>query len=126
MDSSGIDAYPTVPDRGARAAARPSRSAAAWVGLAFLALAVLATGIFMSVLGPLLAIACNTCQDGVRGSLQFGSALLALARFLVPLTTLGTVVGIFLPRGGARAGGIGLGLLVLLLFAMLALGQFTG
>jgi len=102
--------------------AEPRRTAADWAGLTVLALLVLFTGGFVGMLGPLLAIACEACQDGVRTP-HFGDALFAVARYAVPFATLGTVVGIFVPKGGARVGGIGLGVLVVLLVAMLVLGQ---
>lgn len=93
-----------------------------WAGLTALAMLVLITGGLVATFGPLLAIACDTCQDGVRTP-HFANALVLVARFGVPLTTLATVAGIFLPKGGARAGGIGLGVLVVLLVTLLALGQ---
>ncbi|MFF4352046.1 hypothetical protein [Streptomyces sp. NPDC001530] len=102
--------------------AEPRRTPVEWVGLTALAMLVLVAGGFVGMFGPLLAIACGTCQDGVRtpGS---GDALIVVAQYAVPLTTLGSVVGIFLPRGGARVGGIGLGVLMVLFVAMLVLGQ---
>jgi len=102
--------------------AEPRRTAAEWAGLTALAMLVLFTGAFIGMFGPLVAIACDGCQDGVRTP-QFGDALFAVARYAVPFATLGTVVGIFVPKGGARVGGIGLGVLVVLLVAMLVLGQ---
>ncbi|MFI9240519.1 hypothetical protein [Streptomyces sp. NPDC053079] len=110
---------------GRRPGHRPRRTAADWVGLAVLAVAVLVAGAFVGVLGPLFAIACDSCQDGIRGPLRFGDELMAVAANAVPLATLATVAGIFHPRGGARAGGIGLGALTLLLVVMLSLGRFT-
>ncbi|MFF8590344.1 hypothetical protein ACF061_02680 [Streptomyces sp. NPDC015220] len=101
------------------------RTTADYLGLTALALFVLLSGLVVGGLGPLLAIACDTCQDGVRGPLRFYDALTAVDRVGVPLVTLGTVAGLFHPRGGARAGGIGLGLLAVLFCAMLALGQLT-
>ncbi|QLE70571.1 hypothetical protein FGW37_02180 [Streptomyces rectiverticillatus] len=102
----------------------PRRTAGDWIWLTVVAVAVLALGAFVGVLGPLLAIACDSCQDGVRGPLRFGGGI-AVAWGAVPLVTLGTVTGIFLPRGGARVGAYGLGALVVLLTAMLILGQYT-
>ncbi|MGD1219925.1 hypothetical protein AB9Q10_16015 [Streptomyces krungchingensis] len=96
------------------------RTPAAWAGLTALALLVLLTGALVGVFGPLLAIACEACQDGVRTP-RHGDALVAVAQGAVPLVTLGTVLGTFLPRGGAKAGGAGLGVLVLLLVVMQAL-----
>ncbi|MGA6152372.1 hypothetical protein ACPEIC_03460 [Stenotrophomonas sp. NPDC087984] len=110
------------PDR--RAAPRP-RSAVGWAGLVVLAVGVLVLGVFVGLVGPLFAIACDSCPDGVRGPQRFGDALIAIARYVVPFATLGTIVGMFHPRGGARVGGIGLGVLVMLLFLMVALGQST-
>ncbi|MFI2639939.1 hypothetical protein [Streptomyces sp. NPDC018610] len=106
---------------------RPSRSrtAADHAGLAVLAVFVLLAGFVVGAVGPLLAIACDACQDGVRGPLRFFDALMAVDRVGVPLVTVGTLVGLFLPRGGARVGGIGLGLLGVLFCAMLVLGQMT-
>jgi hypothetical protein len=102
--------------------APPRRTAAEWTGLTALALLVMTTGALVGLLGPVLAIACDTCQDGVRTP-HFTEALIAVAQYGVPLTTLGTVFGIFHPRGGARVGATGLGVLVLLLIAVAALGQ---
>jgi hypothetical protein len=56
------------------------------------------------------------------GGPEFANALVLVAWFGVPLTTLTTVAGIF-PPGGARAGGIGLGVLAVLVVTLLALGQ---
>lgn len=100
-----------------------NRSAAEWVGLVSLAIAVLVAGVLVGLLGPLFAIACDSCQDGVRSPQRFGDALIAIAQGAVPLTVVATVAGMFLPRGGARVGGIGLGVLVLLLIVMLAIGE---
>ncbi|GAA1727346.1 hypothetical protein [Streptomyces yatensis] len=107
------------PDR--RGAPR-RRTAAGWAGLVVLAVVVLVLGVLVGLVGPLFAIACDSCPDGVRGPQRFGDALIATARYVVPLATLGTIVGMFHPRGGARVGGIGLAALVMLLFLMLALG----
>jgi hypothetical protein len=93
-----------------------------WVWLAFLAVLVMAFGLFVAVLGPLFAIACDTCQDGVRNP-RFIGALTVLAWCVVPLTTVGTAVGLFLPRVGTRVGWIGTGMLFVLLVAILVLGQ---
>ncbi|MGW0081514.1 hypothetical protein [Streptomyces sp. NPDC003393] len=114
---------PGTPSRNSQATA--SRTAVEWFGLVVLALFVLLADAVVGVVGPLLGIACATCQDGVRGPLRFGGALTALARFGVPLVTLGTLAGVFHPRWGARAGGIGLGLLGVLFRAILALGRVT-
>lgn len=97
----------------------------AWLGRVLLALVVLVTGAYVGVFGPLLAISCEACQDGIRSPLRFWELLLAV-QLAVPVATLATLVGVFLPRGGARAGGIGLAVLGGLLILMLVLGQFTG
>ncbi|GAA2611212.1 hypothetical protein [Streptomyces axinellae] len=104
------------------------RTPSQWAGLALLAVAVLVFGAFVLVFGPLLAISCtdSDCLGGVRGPLLFGEALLAVAWYGVPLTTLGTLVAMFGMRRGARAGGIGLCALLLLLLLEQFLGQFTG
>ncbi|MET9863340.1 hypothetical protein ABZY93_29375 [Streptomyces smyrnaeus] len=107
-------------------AARQRRTAAEWAGLALLAVVVLVLGAFVHVLGPLLAISCSGCQDGIRSPLRFGEALFAVSAVAVPLTTLGTVVALFAARRGARAGGIGLCALLLLLLVEQLLGQHTG
>ncbi|WP_190024571.1 hypothetical protein [Streptomyces hiroshimensis] len=107
-----------------RPAVPPRRTAADWVWLVVVAAAVIAFGAFAGVLGPLLAIACDSCQDGIRGPLRFDGVFAAVWG-LVPLVTLGTVAGIFLPRGGARVGAYGLGALALLLTVMLILGRIT-
>ncbi|MGH4033539.1 hypothetical protein ACQB60_31925 [Actinomycetota bacterium Odt1-20B] len=93
-----------------------------WVWRAFLAVLVTAFGLLVAGLGPLLAISCNTCQDGVRNP-RYDEALMTLAWRVVPLVTLSTVMGLFLPRAGFRVGWIGAGLLVVLLAAILTLGQ---
>ncbi|MDJ1136623.1 hypothetical protein [Streptomyces iconiensis] len=121
---------PTVPDPdpgsdSERLHARGGRTALDWAGLVLLAAGVLVLGAFAGLFGPLLAVACDSCQDGIRGPLRFDAALVAVAWIAVPLTTLGTVIGTFLPRGGARVGGIGVAVLVALLLVMQALGQFT-
>ncbi|PJE94805.1 hypothetical protein CUT44_27025 [Streptomyces carminius] len=103
----------------------PGRSGADGAGASLLAVLVVLTGAFAATLGPLLAVACESCRDGVRGPLRFGGALAVLAWCAVPLTTLGTLLGILLSRRGARVGGIGLGALLVLLAAMLVLGRFT-
>ncbi|MFC5143312.1 hypothetical protein [Streptomyces aureoversilis] len=100
------------------------RTAGDWIWLAVVAVAVLAVGAFVGVVGPLLAITCPSCEDGVRGPLRFFGGI-TVAWGAVPIVTLGTVIGIFLPRGGARVGAYGLGALVVLLTTMLILGQFT-
>jgi hypothetical protein len=105
---------------------RPRRTAAETAGLAFLAIVVLIVGAFIGLFGPLLAIACDSCQDGVRNPLPSASTLIIfIAQCGVPVAVLGTVIGMFHPRGGARAGSIGLGVLVVLQFAMFLLGLVT-
>ncbi|MBO8202827.1 hypothetical protein JW613_31800 [Streptomyces smyrnaeus] len=123
-DMSGAAAASGPADGGGAAGQR--RTAAEWAGLALLAVVVLLFGAFVHVFGPLLAISCSSCQDGVRSPLRFGEALFAVSAVAVPLTTLGTVVALFAARRGARAGGIGLCALLLLLLAEQLLGQFTG
>ncbi|MFI6349498.1 hypothetical protein [Streptomyces sp. NPDC050560] len=105
---------------GAGQTRRPSPGDLAW--RAFLAVLVMAFGWFVGVVGPLFAIACTSCQDGVRDP-RFYGALTTLAWYVVPLTVVGTVVGLFLPRAGARAGWTGTGVLFVLLIAIVALGQ---
>ncbi|MFG2474131.1 hypothetical protein [Streptomyces fagopyri] len=101
---------------------RPRRTPSEWAALTFLALLVLITGVIVATLGPLLAVACDTCQDGVRAT-DSADTLVLVARTGVPLVTTATVAGIFLPRGGAKAGGIGLGVLMVLMVILLALGR---
>ncbi|MFJ5798283.1 hypothetical protein [Streptomyces decoyicus] len=103
---------------------RPRRTAADWGWLTVLALGVLVVGFFVAGLGPLFAIACDSCQDGVRSPHHF-YLLIAVAWYGVPLTAIGTVVGIYLPRGGGRVGAIGLGVLVALLFVMVLIGRLA-
>ncbi|MGW9171333.1 hypothetical protein [Streptomyces decoyicus] len=81
-------------------------------------------GFFEAGLGPLFAIACDSCRDGVR-SPHLSSLLMAVAWYGVPLTAIGTVVGIYLPRGGGRAGAIGLGVLAALMCVMVFIGQLA-
>jgi hypothetical protein len=104
---------------------RPRRSAADWAGLVVFAAVVMIVGACVGVLGPLFAIACTACQDGVRSPLRFEGALTAVAAYAVPVTTFGTVLGMLLPRGGARVGAAGIGVLVMLLFVILGLGRFS-
>lgn len=107
-----------------RSGARRRPTAADFALRAALAMGVLVAGFLVGVFGPLLAIACDSCQDGVRDPLRFDGALIAVAYYAVPFTALGTAVGVFLPRRGLRVGGIGLGALLVLLLAMLVLGRF--
>ncbi|MGW7349669.1 hypothetical protein [Streptomyces sp. NPDC054784] len=107
-------------------AAAGERSAADLAGLVLLALVVVLAGLVVGVLGPLAAVACDSCQDGVRSQLRFADTLLGVARFGVPVTVVLTVVAMFTARRGARAGGVGLGVLGLLLVLMMALGEITG
>lgn len=100
------------------------RTAADWAWLAFLAVLVLITGFFVAVLGPLLALSCATCEDGLRGPLRFDRAFFTVAWYGVPITTVGTAIGMFFPRGGTRVAAIGMGALVFLLFVMMTLGQY--
>ncbi|MEU9482564.1 hypothetical protein AB0D83_02665 [Streptomyces decoyicus] len=103
---------------------RPRRAAADWGWLTVLALGVLVVGFFEAVLGPLFAIACDSCRDGVRNP-HLSYLLIAVAWYGVPLTAIGTVVGIYLPRGGGRAGAIGLGVLAALMFVMVIIGRLA-
>ncbi|MGW2628760.1 hypothetical protein ACWC2K_05425 [Streptomyces chattanoogensis] len=50
----------------------------------------------VGVMGPLMAIACDSCQNGVRNPL-LGDALIAIAQYAVPITVLGTATGISCP-----------------------------
>ncbi|MGW3846415.1 hypothetical protein [Streptomyces fagopyri] len=101
---------------------RPRRTPSEWAALTFLAILVLVTGAVVATLGPLLAVACDTCPDGVRAT-DSADTLVLVARTGVPLATAATVAGIFLPRGGAKAGGTGLGVLVVLMVSLLVLGR---
>ncbi|MFD9500482.1 hypothetical protein [Streptomyces sp. NPDC060035] len=99
--------------------------AAEWAWPAFLAAGVLVIGLFVGVLGPLLALACDSCQDGIRGRLRFQGAFFAVAWFAVPLTASGTAVGVFFPRGGTRVAVIGTGVLAVLQLVMMVLGHYA-
>ena len=103
---------------------RDRRTIGDWAWLAFLAVLVMFIGFFVGTFGPLLAIACSSCEDGVRGSLRFSRTFFAVAWYAVPLTTLGTMVGLFFPRGGTRVAVLGLGALALLMVVLMTLGQF--
>ncbi|WP_326698107.1 hypothetical protein OG909_12620 [Streptomyces sp. NBC_01754] len=120
MENNGTARESTPPDA-APSAVPERRSFADWAWLAFLALLMLVTGLFVAALGPLLAIACSSCQDGVRDPAHF-DVLAAVAWYGVPLTVLGSVVGMFFRRGGTRAAAIGFGVLAVLLVVILALG----
>ncbi|MER8161651.1 hypothetical protein [Streptomyces sp. NPDC094472] len=128
MENTGTAADGAAFDRAAgpdRRGVPRRRTAAGWAGLVALAVGVLVLGVFVGLVGPLFAIACDSCPDGVRGPQRFGDALIGITRYAVPFATVGTIMGMFHPRGGARVAGIGLGALVMLLFLMLALGQST-
>jgi hypothetical protein len=75
-----------------------------------------------SALVPLMAVACNTCQDGVRNP-RFSLVMMALAWYAVPAAALATAAGVLLPRLSARVVWISGGVLGLLLVAILVLGQ---
>ncbi|MFI8854043.1 hypothetical protein ACIGW3_28140 [Streptomyces sp. NPDC053499] len=116
---------PGVSENGNDPTAEHRRTSAEWLGLICLAGLVLLFGAFVYVFGPLLAISCTDCQDGVRGPLKFEGALLAVAFYAVPLATLGSLIALFTSRRGARAGAIGLGALLLLLLTEQLLGGIT-
>ncbi|QKW50676.1 hypothetical protein [Streptomyces buecherae] len=107
---------PAAGDQRARAAARG-------LGLAVLVAAVLVSGVFITFLGPFFAIACDTCEDGVRGTLAYGDALIAVARYGVPLATFATLAGMVASRRPGRVGGFGLGAQWSLFVVVVALGQ---
>ncbi|WP_101255122.1 hypothetical protein [Streptomyces barkulensis] len=115
----------TVSPSPSPAPGHPRRTAADRAASAGLAVTVLVAGFFTGVIGPLIAIACGSCQDGVRGPLRFDAALIAVAQYAVPLVTLGTVAGVFASRSYGRAACAGLGVLAALLVTMLVLGRFT-
>ncbi|MFI2027275.1 hypothetical protein [Streptomyces buecherae] len=100
-----------------------ARAAARGLGLAVLVAAVLVSGVFITFLGPLFAIACDTCEDGVRGTLAYGDALIAVARYGVPLATFATLAGMVASRRPGRVGGFGLGAQWSLFVVVVALGQ---
>ncbi|MFE5137739.1 hypothetical protein ACFRDV_08670 [Streptomyces fagopyri] len=101
---------------------RPRRTPSEWAALSVLAILVLITGGIVATLGPLLAVACDTCPDGVRAT-DSADTLVLVARTGVPLVTAATVAGILLPRGGAKAAGTGLGVLAVLMVTLLVLGR---
>ncbi|MGK5732058.1 hypothetical protein [Streptomyces sp. URMC 124] len=115
---------PAPADAPVRPAVPSRRTAGQWLWSAVVAAAVLVTGVVAGILGPLLAIACDSCQDGVRGPMRFGGEF-ALVWAAVPVVTLGSVIGTFLPRGGARVGGYGIGILVFLVAMMQLVGRYT-
>jgi hypothetical protein len=98
------------------------RSFGDWVWWAFLAVLVLAVSFFATAVVSLFAISCSTCQDGVR-DLRFPGLLGFVAWYMVPATALGTAIGLLVPRGGAKAGWIGAGLLATLFVAILIIGH---
>jgi hypothetical protein len=121
MDNTGIQLDTDLPAGSADVGPHPH----SWAGhafRAFLALLVAAFGGIIAVLVPLLAIDCGTCEDGVRNP-RYVETLAALAWYVVPATTLATIVVLFLPRRGMRLGAVGAGVLVVLLVLVLSLGQ---
>ncbi|MDI3417990.1 hypothetical protein [Streptomyces luteolus] len=87
-----------------------------------LVLFTLGFGFAVKLFGPLLAIACDSCQDGVR-TLRFGGAIEILSDYVVPVVTLVTAVAFLAPDDGVKAGVIGLAILGALFFVMVALGH---
>ncbi|CAM3182428.1 hypothetical protein ACH4LN_19775 [Streptomyces albus] len=110
---------PAAPASGAGGTAGRRRTPVEWLGRAALACAALLLGAFLWVFGPLLAISCSSCQDGVRAPSVFVEGLLVVVVGGVPMIALGTVIAVFAARRGARAGGIGLGALALLTLVLL-------
>ncbi|WP_019544228.1 hypothetical protein [Streptomyces sulphureus] len=91
-------------------------SGADWAGRAVLVLVLVVAGAFTTVFGPLFAVACSSsspsCEDGIRSSLPLDGALVMACLYLAPAVTLASVVGVLVPRGGAKAGAVGLAALV--------------
>ncbi|MHB9859449.1 hypothetical protein [Streptomyces sp. YIM S03343] len=98
------------------------RSLVDWFNRIAGALLVLGLGWVSSALVPLLAVACDTCQDGIRNP-RFSLVMMALAYYAVPAAALATAVGILLPRLSARVVWISGGVLGVLLVAVFVLGQ---
>lgn len=101
---------------------RARRGALATVGLLLLALVLLLASALVALLGPWLALGCESCQGGIR-DVRFGELVVGLA-YAAPLGALGTVVGMFLARRrGALVGLVGLGAQPVLLGLMLLVGR---
>lgn len=90
-----------------------------------LGVALVLVGAFVALLGPLLAVACTDCLDGVRGPLRFPVALLTLAHYVVPLVTVGGLVVMSRSRRRVRAGAVSLCAVLVLALAVMALGRIT-
>ncbi|MZD05319.1 hypothetical protein GTW43_09520 [Streptomyces sp. SID5785] len=93
-----------------------------WAWRAFFALLVLLFGVFVGGIAPWFSLSCGTCQDGMRDA-RFITALTVVAWYVVPLVTVGTAAGLFLPRAGVRIGWTGTGLVAALLFVIMVLGR---
>ncbi|WP_016905410.1 hypothetical protein [Streptomyces xiaopingdaonensis] len=110
-----------------RADTRPN--AADWAGRAVLVVVLVVAGAYASVIGPLFAVACppssSSCEDGIQSSLPLGGALLMACVLLAPAVTLASVVGVLVPRGGAKAGAIGFAALVGVFVLTVASGQLA-
>lgn len=110
-----------------RANTRPN--AADWVGRAVLVLVLVVAGAFTAVFGPLFAVACSSpspsCEDGIRSSLPLDGALVMVCIYLAPAVTLASVVGVLVPRGGAKAGAVGFAALIGVFVLTVASGGFA-
>ncbi|MDI3421747.1 hypothetical protein [Streptomyces luteolus] len=92
------------------------------VARVMLAVLTLGFGFAVKLFGPLLAIACDSCQDGVR-TMRFAGVIEFLSGYVLLPVTLAAAVAFLIPDGGVKAGAIGLCVLGMLFFVMLALGQ---
>ncbi|MEK8143755.1 hypothetical protein NKH18_22315 [Streptomyces sp. M10(2022)] len=94
-----------------------------WAWRVFLAVGVLIIGLVAATLGPLFAVACDTCQDGVHGELRFKARS-------SPSPGTGCHSPLWRRRspssspGGTRAALIGIGVMALLLLVLMALGEY--
>ena len=123
MESS--DTPPTAPPSTAtpeRADNAPHRTSGGAAGRALLAVLVLLVGAVVALVGPLLAVACAACQDGVRAA-RFGELTLVLAHYGAPLVALVTALGVVAARRGVRAGALGLGAQAVLFLLLVLLGS---
>lgn len=95
------------PNNAGRDSGRRRRGALAYVGLALFALALILLSVLTMFLAPLFALACGSCEHGVRQP-AFEELVLFLPMVVAPVTALGTAAAMFAARRGALVGFVGL------------------